>query len=268
MEGILDEKLTILCDRIAMFARAETAFDLKDCISRYVLDILGEVAFSCSFNAQIPGAGNYEKVPQAINGHVLMGSIIGELPFQSLNKKLLAWSPVKWMREIVANRMLLRSTCASCVQSRIDSGSNNDRKDLLQSLIKAKDPETGAGLTQTDINTEAFAMLVAGSHTTSGTLSLFFAHSLRKPEVMAQLLKELESTIGPPSGKGRKTHAVTGLEDSLPFLMACIRENFRMTPVFTMPLWRKVTQSEGFAVGDIVLPPHVCQHWRSIRSSC
>lgn len=159
MEGILDEKLTILCDRIIMFAKSGENFDLKECISRYVLDILGEVAFSCSFNAQIPGAGNYERVPQAINGHVLMGSIIGELPFQVLNKKLLAWSPIKWMRRIVENRTLLRDTCASCVQNRINSGSGNERKDLLQSLIKAKDPETGASLTTLDVNTEAFAML-------------------------------------------------------------------------------------------------------------
>lgn len=159
MEDILDDQLVVLCDRIAMFAKSGQAFDLKDCISRYVLDILGEVAFSCSFNAQTPGAGDFERVPQAINGHVLMGSIIGELPFQSLNKRLLACSPVKWMRDIVNNRKLLRDTCARCVQARIDSGSTNNRRDLLHSLITAKDPETGAGLTTVDVNTEAFAML-------------------------------------------------------------------------------------------------------------
>ncbi|KJX97047.1 cytochrome p450 monooxygenase like protein [Zymoseptoria brevis] len=257
MEDILDGRLTVLCDRITMFAETGQTFDFKDCISRYVLDILGEAAFSCSFNAQIPGAGEFEQVPKAINGHVLMGSIIGELPFQSFNKRLLAWSPFEWMRDIVNNRMLLQDTCAGCVQARVDGGSNKDRKDLLLSLIKAKDPETGASLTTIDINTEAFAMLVAGSHTTAGTLGLLFAHSLRDPQIMARLVSELDSKLDPlGQSTGRRTHAITGLEDSLPYLMACVRENFRMTPVFTMPLWRRVTASEGLAVGNTVIPPN------------
>jgi cytochrome P450 len=159
MKDILDGRLTVLCDRLTSFAQTGEAFDLKDAIARYVVDILGEVAFSFSFNAQIPGAGEFENVPSAINGHVLMGSIIGELPFQTLNKKLLAWSPVRWMREIVSNRKLLRDTCARCVETRIARGPADGRKDLLQSLIQAKDPETGAGLTTVDINTEAFGMM-------------------------------------------------------------------------------------------------------------
>jgi hypothetical protein len=51
MEDILDGRLTVLCDRLATFAKTGEAFDLKDCIARYVVDILGEVAFSFSFNA-------------------------------------------------------------------------------------------------------------------------------------------------------------------------------------------------------------------------
>lgn len=73
---------------------------------------------------------------------------------------------------------------------------------------------------------------------------------------MKALLDELDSKLGPPSA-GRKTHAVSNLEESLPYLMACIHENFRMTPVFTMPLWRRVTRSEGLAVENTVIPPNV-----------
>lgn len=102
---------------------------------------------------------------------------------------------------------------------------------------------------------------VAGSHTTAGTLGLFYAHSLRDPKVMSKLMNELDSKLGPPDGVlGRQTHPVTGLEDGLPYLMACIRENFRMTPVFTLPLWRLVTRSEGLIVGNTVLPPNVSIH--------
>jgi cytochrome P450 len=76
---------------------------------------------------------------------------------------------------------------------------------------------------------------------------------------MAKLIDELDSTLGHPSSKNpnRQTHAIANLEDSLPYLMACVNENFRMTPVFTMQLWRRVTRSEGLAVGNTVLPQNV-----------
>jgi hypothetical protein len=76
---------------------------------------------------------------------------------------------------------------------------------------------------------------------------------------MAKLVEELDSTLGPPSSKNskRQTHSIANLEDSLPYLMACVNENFRMTPVFTMQLWRRVTRSEGLAIGNVVLPQNV-----------
>ncbi|KAF2993660.1 hypothetical protein E8E13_000303 [Curvularia kusanoi] len=128
-----------------------------------------------------------------------------------------------------------------------------DRKDILTSLIKAVDPESGAKLTELDINTEAFAMLVAGSHTTSGTLTLLFAHLLRSPTIMQKVLQELDSKL---DGHGTKSYPypIAGLEDRLPYTMACIQENFRINPVFTMPLPREVTAAEGMSIDGHSIP--------------
>lgn len=43
-------------------------------------------------------------------------------------------------------------------------------------------------------------------------------------------------------------YSVTEVEASLPFLRQCVRENFRTTPVFTMPLPRRVMAPEGIII--------------------
>lgn len=43
-------------------------------------------------------------------------------------------------------------------------------------------------------------------------------------------------------------YSVTEVEASLSFLRQCVRENFRTTPVFTMPLPRRVMAPEGIVI--------------------
>lgn len=62
------------------------------------------------------------------------------------------------MRRLVKSRNALKLTCAECVEEKISH--LHARADLLQSLVYAKDPATGAKLTEEEINSEAFAMLL------------------------------------------------------------------------------------------------------------
>lgn len=50
---------------------------------------------------------------------------------------------------------------------------------------------------------------------------------------------------------------VDDLERILPYMMACLNENFRMNSVFTMPLERKVVAKEGFMIEGHVVPEGV-----------
>ena len=154
MEPIIDGQMSIFLDKLHMLANTGEAFDLKRLISCYVLDILGDVAFSQSFGAQ--ARGNAEELT-AINDHLLLSSVIGQLPFQSLSKALVAWSPILWIRRLMKSRNRLKQRCAVCVRNRINHASS--RQDLLQHLVNAKDPETCSQLTETQINSEAFALL-------------------------------------------------------------------------------------------------------------
>jgi benzoate 4-monooxygenase len=94
---------------------------------------------------------------------------------------------------------------------------------------------------------------VAGSHTTSGTLTLLFWHLLHHPEILKKVEREISETCG-PLGQDQISYPIGGLEATLQYTMACISENFRMNPVFTMNLWRRVHSREGAVIAGHHVP--------------
>ncbi|TVY16709.1 Pisatin demethylase [Lachnellula arida] len=248
MEPIIDDQMSILINHVKGFAKTGEIFDMKNLISCFVLDVLGDVAFGRSFDAQI--AGRADEIP-AINDHILLSCLIGEMgAWQDVLKALMGYSPIAWIRRITRSRRLLKEKCASCVRRKMEDPS--ERLDLLQSLVRCQDPGTGARLTELDINTEAFAMLVAGSHSTSGTLGFLFWHLLHNRDVLDKVVQELDTSLGPLSGN-QVGYSIKGLEGEIPYTMACARENFRIHPVFSMNLWRRVNMY-GAEIGEFIVP--------------
>ena len=146
--------MKILIEKLRVLAKNGEVFDFKNMLSLYVLDILGEVAFSKAFGVQ--DKGEAEEL-HAINDHLLLAGVIGELPCQNLWKTLATLSPISWMRRLVQSRNNLKKVCSDCVKFKINNPS--ERPDLLKSLVEAVDPATGSRLTEQEINSEAFAVL-------------------------------------------------------------------------------------------------------------
>jgi len=132
---------------------------------------------------------------------------------------------------------------ARCVERRL-SQRDSKRTDLLARLIEAKDPQTGQTLDVVDIQTEAFGFIVAGSHTTATTMTLLFFHLLHSPRAMEKLVEELVA-----SDPGTKISSMEGMSENL-YFQACIKENLRYTPVFVMPLPRRVPEGGREIAGD------------------
>lgn len=70
---------------------------------------------------------------------------------------------------------------------------------------------------------------------------------------MIAVQKEISTTLG-PLREGQIAYPIQGLESSLKYTMACVRENFRVNPVFTMPLWRRVGYPDGLKIGEAFIP--------------
>lgn len=69
------------------------------------------------------------------------------------------------------------------VEKRKRNGSN--RKDLLHYLINARDPETGEPMPDPELKAEALTQLIAGSDTTSNTLTHMLDLLCRHPKEYA-----------------------------------------------------------------------------------
>ena len=155
MEYIFDGHIKVFLEQLDKFAISRQAFDLKESISFFTYDMIGELAFGTNFESQ--KAGDPENLPP-IPDHVLLacmqGIISSLLPY---SRAVVAWLPFRWCRRLINGRIKLRNQVVTCVDAAMSK--EDGKKNLLAHLIQAKDAETGAGLTKADIGSEAFGFL-------------------------------------------------------------------------------------------------------------
>jgi cytochrome P450 len=70
---------------------------------------------------------------------------------------------------------------------------SSGRKDIFHYLLNAKDPETGEGLPKSELWMEGNTLIVAGSDTSSTTISATLYHLLRNTACLERLAGELHS---------------------------------------------------------------------------
>lgn len=265
MERYLDANIGILRSKIdTHIARGET-FDLKKLLHYYMIDVLGELAFSQSFGVQL--SDDESLVPPVVE-HSLLAAATGAWPAMTHSlKKWLPLVPHQGLRNLFAGRKACADLASDCVKRRLDAQKGEEdaiettRTDILTSLINAKHPDTGKRLKQQELETEAFGFIIAGTHTTSASTTLLLYHLLHSPEVLNRCVDEVDSML-PPLSDDQTAYSVTQVETALPFLRQCVRENFRITPVFTMPLARRVVDPAGVYIGGEHIPQGVSHLFR------
>lgn len=165
MEQYLDANLKILREKICSYASDDEEFDLKKALHYYVIDVLGELAFSQSFDIQ--KSNNETHVPPVVE-HSLLAAVTGAWPMMTASlKRWLPLLPHKGLKALFEGRKACADLASRCVKIRLDAlrtkkesfDSSPERKDILTNLILAKHPDTGKSLTQTDLETEAFGFM-------------------------------------------------------------------------------------------------------------
>ncbi len=127
--------------------------------------------------------------------------------------------------------------------------------DLLSMLMKARDEETGAGMTDEQLRHEVFAMIFAGHETTANTLTWTFYLLAEHPPIERKLHAELAEVLG-----GR----VPTVQDlpSLRYTRMVIEEALRLYPP-AWSLWREAIGDDevgGYRIparSSITLMPYV-----------
>ncbi|KAI0975564.1 cytochrome P450 [Xylaria arbuscula] len=113
----------------------------------------------------------------------------------------------------------LRAWATDLVQYRKDNPT--ERRDLLDSLLTAKDPETGKGLTETEVVDEIVTMPI-GSSTAPCMLTASILFLLQNPEVVVKARQELDAVIG--DGEFQYEHL-----GQLHYIEGVMRESLRLS---------------------------------------
>jgi cytochrome P450 len=149
----------------------------------------------------------------------------------------------------------LNGITAELIQRRRAAGVQ--RADLLGLLLEARDPETGAGLSDRELRDEALTMLLAGHETTANAMTWAWHLLGYAPEVAGRLAAEAAAALG-----GRvDAQAAQGLG----YTWQVVQEAMRLYP----PIWMLIRRAEAPAeVGGVMLPagctvivsPYVIHH--------
>jgi len=166
MEQYLDLNIAVMKEKLARYASTGEIFDIKKTFHYYVIDTLGELAFSQSFGVQV---ADDESLIPPVKEHSLLAAATGAWP--SMLPQLKKWLPLvpyKPLRDLFQGRRACADLASRCVRKRLldladvkddEASIQMQRKDLLTSLILAKHPDTGERLTETDLETEAFGFM-------------------------------------------------------------------------------------------------------------
>ncbi len=104
------------------------------------------------------------------------------------------WTPYPGKRRAMRGRGYLRGMIGNRVAERRTSGTRHD--DLLSLLLDARDPETGAGFSDTDVIDNILTFIGAGHETTALALTWTFYLLSKHPDVEAKMLAEIETVTG------------------------------------------------------------------------
>lgn len=116
---------------------------------------------------------------------------------------------------------LLKKIAAEVVAER--RANPNDKKDLLNAMIKGRDTKTGEGLTDESILNNMITFLIAGHETTSGLLSFLFYNLIKNPAAYQTAQRQVDEVVG------NRPITVDHMS-KFPYIEACMRETLRLTP--------------------------------------
>lgn len=166
------------------------------------------------------------------------------------------WTPFPGKARAMRGRGYLRGMMATRVRERRQSGARHD--DLLSLLLDARDPETGAALSDTDVIDNILTFIGAGHETTALALTWTYYLLSQHPEVEAKILAEIASITG-----GAALEA--GQVADLAYTRQAVMEAMRVYSPVSM-IGRTVMQ--GFRIGNqdlqagdrLLVPIHAVHH--------
>ena len=124
---------------------------------------------------------------------------------------------------------------------------------MLGKIVGARDAVTGTAMDFETLCMEARGFILAASDTTANTLTMAIYHIARTPGVWARLHAELTEAIPSREALQDDVQEAGRSFADLPYLTACIKETYRLSPAIAKLLPRYVPPG-GAQVGKHTVP--------------
>jgi cytochrome P450 len=159
----------------------------------------------------------------------LLRVLLSELVTQRISANVpgLGWVPTRSNRRFGAANRRLGTLLTSIIDGYRRVGA--DHGDLISILIRARDDDTGAGMTSKQLRDEATTLVIAGSETTGNTVAWACYLLAQHPQVQERLQEEADLVL---DGADADYETLS----QLPFTRAVITEALRLySPVWILP---------------------------------
>ncbi|KAK4889667.1 hypothetical protein LTR27_011559 [Elasticomyces elasticus] len=212
-----------------------------------VFDIMGELVFSKSFNALGGNLKNREGI-RLLGRAAKRNYVVAAMPILA-QRGLEKWLP--FLRSLYLDRAkyLAFGKAQAMARMKENGFGESGRRDIFSFLLHAKDPEgdTGEGFSKPELFMEANTLIVAGSDTSSTTMSAVLFYLLHNPQALRRLENEVRSTFVAVDDirMGPQMNCCS-------WLRACIDESMRMSPAVAGLLPREVMEG-GFSIPSLDL---------------
>jgi cytochrome P450 len=168
----------------------------------------------------------------------LLRVLLSELVTQGISANVpgLSWVPTRSNRRFSAANRRLRTLLTDVIDGYRSRGvgagqaeAEEGHGDLISILMRARDDDTGAGMTNEQLRDEATTLVIAGSETTGNTLAWACYLLAQHPRIQERLQAEADLVL---AGADADYETVS----RLPFTRAVITETLRLySPVWILP---------------------------------
>ncbi|KAI1159042.1 cytochrome P450 [Nemania serpens] len=231
--------------------------DIRRACSLYTLDVISRIALGKEFGC-LEADDDILGFIHTVEAFMPAMNVLGDVPwarnivFSQLGIKLVGPKPTD--RSGVGLMMKMTNDQVR----KAYAGDSKGATDILGSFRRH-------GVTETECQTEALFMFVAGSETTASSMSMILVYLTATPTAYYKLKTEMKSAIE----SGRASNPITGPQArELPYLQAVVYEGLRIRPPATATFGKEVppggdTIHGYFVPGGTTVASNLCALMRS-----